>query len=96
MNLFKDGFYKFDNKSKTFLYANNVYSGSYTLLKEIRYSYDLPIDDWYWFNRPEDACNFFNLDIEDHKYLKFDPVLYQEQLENQQLQPLDLENLDDV
>ena len=40
---------------------NFVYSKEYTLLAEDKDNYQLPIDDWYWFNSGEEAKKFFNI-----------------------------------
>ncbi|MCK9417678.1 hypothetical protein M0Q97_13630 [Candidatus Dojkabacteria bacterium] len=55
------GFYKFDNN---FLYyaPNFIYATNYELLSDMKDSYNLPIDGWYWFNSKIEANNFFNIE----------------------------------
>ena len=66
-------YYKHQQDKNHIIQANNVYNNTYTLLKGQQDSYDLPIDGWYFFESAQSACDFFNVDIEDHDYLIDDP-----------------------
>lgn len=71
--ILEQGYYKYDHGNNLILQANNVYNTMYVLLKGQQDSYDLPIDGWYFFESAQSACDFFNVDIEDHDYLIDDP-----------------------
>lgn len=61
----KDGFYKY--LANNLVYAiNSVHAPNYDLLREEKNTYQLPIDNWYWFDTLQDACNFYNLNINDY------------------------------
>lgn len=53
------GFYKFNDE--LFYAPNFVYAPEYTLKKEEKDTYTLPIDGWYWFNTTQEAKDFFNI-----------------------------------
>jgi len=57
----ESGFYKNDN-GKLLFAPNFVYSKDYELLRERRTEYELPVDDWYWFNTRQDALDFFGIE----------------------------------
>ena len=58
------GFFKEDNEE--ILEAPNFVSApTYTLVKEERDTYTLPIDGWYWFDTSEEAYNFFQINYKD-------------------------------
>ena len=43
------GFYKYDEE-QWFWAPNGVYSPTYTLLKELKNTYDYPVDGWRWYD----------------------------------------------
>lgn len=48
------GFYKEDNNE--LLYAPNaVYGSGFVLVSDLKDTYQLPIDGWYWFDNEEEA-----------------------------------------
>ena len=62
--IYESGFYKFDG---ILLYGPNfVLNKDYELRKETHQNNTYPIDGWYWFDSLEDACNYFQLNIEDY------------------------------
>lgn len=62
--IYESGFYKFDG---ILLYGPNfVLNKDYELRKETHQNNTYPIDGWYWFDSLEDACNHFQLNIEDY------------------------------
>lgn len=58
------GFYKFNGS--LLCAANWVRSPSYELDVNLKDTYTYPVDDWYWFDTLEEACIFFNLNIQDY------------------------------
>jgi len=45
------GFYLYDNIQDWWYYAPNaVYAPTYTLLRELKDTYDYPVDGWNWYN----------------------------------------------
>lgn len=63
------GYYKYEESSDFIHHGCNVYNSAYTLLESQKDSYNLPVDGWYFFETPQAACEFFNVNIEDHDYL---------------------------
>lgn len=65
MNIYNDGFYKFDGDLS---YSENSVEGNgFCLYKENKDTYIYPVENWYWFDSIEIACERFNLDIEKYK-----------------------------
>jgi hypothetical protein len=61
---YQDGFYKYDG---SLLYAMNfVKSNNFELLREDKDTYDYPVQGWHWFDSLEDACMFFDINIDDY------------------------------
>lgn len=56
------GFYKYE--SEQLFWGRWVKCLEYELYSENYTEYNLPIDGWYWFNSKEEACEFFNIKIE--------------------------------
>lgn len=56
-------FYKVDQDGIFHAAPNFVFGAydEYTLRKEDKDTYILPIDGWYWFDSLEDAKEFFNI-----------------------------------
>jgi hypothetical protein len=50
------GFYKWDEINNEWFWGSNaVYNLNYTLLRELKDTYEYPVDSWYWYNeRPVD------------------------------------------
>lgn len=67
------GFYKFDGV--LFHGENYVISSTYELYTEQWDTYNYPVDGWYWFDTLQDACIFFDLNIDDY----LPPVVEEEQ-----------------
>lgn len=65
----QDGFYRHDQTIDYIFHANIVNSPTFTLLRAEKDNYDLPIGGWYWFDSPQEACEFFGVNIEDYEYL---------------------------
>ena len=65
----QDGFYRYEQEKDYFWHANTVHAPSFTLRREEKDTYDLPIGGWYWFDSPQEACEFFGVNIEDYEYL---------------------------
>lgn len=55
------GFYKL-SEGELVWGPNAVHSPTYTLLKEEKDTYNLPVDGWYWFNSLEEAKAFFEVE----------------------------------
>lgn len=63
--IYESGFYKLDG---TLLYgANFVLNASYELRKETKDKHSYPTDGWYWFDSLEEACLFFDINIDDYQ-----------------------------
>ncbi len=60
-----DGFYKYDSGDLLFA-GKAVFNKDFTLLKEEKDSYSYPVDGWSWFDTLQQACDAFNLDINDY------------------------------
>jgi hypothetical protein len=46
------GFYKYDEEQQEWYYGPNaVYAPTYTLLKELKDTYDYPVDGWNWYDK---------------------------------------------
>jgi hypothetical protein len=43
------GFYKYDEE-QWFYAPNAVYAPTYTLLRELKDTYDYPVDGWNWYD----------------------------------------------
>lgn len=54
------GFYKYADEF-LFYAPNYVYAPTFTLVKEDKDTYSLPIDGWYWFESEAEAKAFFEL-----------------------------------
>ena len=50
-----DGFYKTEDGINLIYGANFIIARDYELSKELKDTYDFPIDGWYWFDNEEDA-----------------------------------------
>ena len=72
MSHIEQGYYKYQESADYVHYGHNVYNIAYTLLESQQDSYNLPVDGWYFFETPQAACQFFNINIEDHDYLIHD------------------------
>ena len=58
------GFYKLDG---TLLYGPKaVHNANYQLHSADHASYTYPVDGWHWFNTLEEACGFFEIDVEEY------------------------------
>jgi hypothetical protein len=56
------GFYKLENNE--LLYApNGVISCEYLLDKQLKDTYEYPVDGWSWFDTENEARVFFNMPI---------------------------------
>lgn len=56
------GFYKKEEEINNMVYAHTfVENADYDLQRELKDTYEYPINGWYWFNTREDARIFFNL-----------------------------------
>ena len=63
--IYESGFYKFDG---VLLYgANFVLNANYELRKETKDQHVYPTDGWYWFESLEEACSFFNINIDEYQ-----------------------------
>ena len=63
--IYESGFYKLD---VTLLYgANFVLNANYELRKETKDQHVYPTDGWYWFDSLEEACSFFNINIDEYQ-----------------------------
>ena len=63
--IYESGFYKLD---VTLLYgANFVLNANYELRKETKDQHVYPTDGWYWFESLEEACSFFNINIDEYQ-----------------------------
>ena len=63
--IYADGFYKYDNE---LFYAKYFVRGqNYELNINDRMSYNYPVQGWYWFDSLEEACLFFNINIDVYK-----------------------------
>ena len=63
--IYESGFYKLD---ATLLYgANFVINATYELRKETKDQHVYPTDGWYWFDSLEEACSFFNINIDEYQ-----------------------------
>ena len=40
--------------------GNHIEGNGYVLISDYQETYELPIDDWYWFATDEEAYTFFN------------------------------------
>lgn len=58
------GFYKLDGS--LFYAAHYVKNKDYELYKDQKDSYSYPVNGWYWFNTIEEACENFQLNINDY------------------------------
>lgn len=56
----ESGFYKYSDEFLHFG-PNYVYAPTFTLVKEDKDTYSLPIDGWYWFESEAEAKAFFEL-----------------------------------
>ena len=58
------GFYKF---AGTLIHGHNWVRGpDFELRSETKDTYSYPVDGWYWFDSLEEACLFYNLNIDDY------------------------------
>jgi len=63
---YNSGFYKKDND--ILLFGPNDISGlGYNLHPENHDQYEYPTDGWYWFDSLEEACLFFDINIDDYQ-----------------------------
>ena len=63
--IYESGFYKLDG---TLLYgANFVLNAIYELRKETKNQHVYPTDGWYWFDSLEEACSFFDINIDEYQ-----------------------------
>jgi hypothetical protein len=66
------GFYKVDG---ALLYApGQVYNANYQLHAADHAAHTYPVDGWHWFNTLEDACDFFEIDMEEYLNALMGPV----------------------
>lgn len=65
MTNMKSGFYTV-SKGRLVYAPNGVTSISIHLLASEHANYTYPVEGYYWFDTPEEACSFFNLDIKDY------------------------------
>lgn len=57
-------FYKYEN-NELLIASKRVLNKNYDLKKEDKDTYELPIDNWYWFDAEDEALDYFNIEIED-------------------------------
>ena len=65
MNLepyYTEGFYKLEGED-LLCAPNSVTSSTISLLKEKKDSYEYPQNGWYWFVSLNEACRFWDLDV---------------------------------
>ena len=65
MNYYNEGFYKYIS-GQLFYGSNSIHGPDFDLLRENKDSYTYPFDGWYWFDTLQDACNQFNLNMDDY------------------------------
>jgi hypothetical protein len=61
-----DGFYTKRN-NKLIYGSRSIAAPTYKLTKKLKNSYEYPIHGWHWFDTLEEACLFFDIDIEEYK-----------------------------
>jgi hypothetical protein len=44
-----------------------IYAPTYKLTKNLKDTYQYPVHGWRWFDSLEDACLFFDIDVEEYK-----------------------------
>jgi hypothetical protein len=54
-------FYKKSEDGELLYGPNNVFAPTFTLTKELKDTYDLPVDGWHWFETEAEAREFFEL-----------------------------------
>jgi hypothetical protein len=57
------GFYKKFENDQIIYASNSVINKDYELHIENKDSYNLPIDEWYYFDSKESAYDFFGVEI---------------------------------
>jgi hypothetical protein len=63
--IYTNGFYKLSDSK--LLYAPNwVINANYELRRETHEQNTYPVGGWYWFDTLEEACVFFEINIDDY------------------------------
>jgi hypothetical protein len=67
-----NGFYKLitDSKRTVMYQCKRVENKNFLLDIGLKDTYTYPIDDWYYFDSLQSACDFFEVNIEDYEIIE--------------------------
>lgn len=69
----EEGFYKLEvgAKRSVMLFATHLENKGYTLDISLKDTHDYPVDGWRCFDNLSEACEFYNIDEEEHREYLF-------------------------